>query len=466
MEVIKRNGSSQPVLFDKISERIQKLVEIDPKLSINVPKLVMKVIEQLHDRISTSKIDELTAQECAAQSTLHYDLGTLAGRIVVSNNHKNTSPSLFDVTSQLFSHHRLKPEYYQHVCDHATEFQAMLDFSRDYEIDYFGFKTLERAYLLKVDGIIVERPQHMWMRVAIAIHGNSLDRVRESYEYMSQKYFTHATPTLFNAGTVHQQLSSCFLVAMQDDSIDGIYDTLKDCAKISKWAGGIGLHVHNIRASGSFIQGTGGQSNGLVPMLRVFNETARYVDQGGGKRNGSFSIYLSPDHADIESWLNLKRNTGDENAKARDLFYGLWVSDLFMERVEKNLPWSLFCPHTCPGLNDVYGHTYRELYETYEREKKQLKQFLHAIYGLKSWIRKWKRVRHLYCTRMHAILNPINKMWVLSNRRICVRRSFNTVIKMKRLYVTWRAFRYPLLWKMVNLTIVNWKKWSRWLHAI
>ena len=377
MEVIKRNGETQPMLFDKIAERIQKLVYgTDPNLpplNVNVSKLTIKIIEQLHDHISTSKIDELTAQECAAQSTTHLDFGTLAGRISISNNHKNTTNSLLDVSKRLYEAGYINPDYFQILCNHQEAFQDMLDFSRDYFIDYFGFKTLERSYLMRINGIIVERPQHMWMRVAIAIHGNQLDLVQETYELMSQKYFTHATPTLFNAGTNHQQLSSCFLVAMKEDSIDGIYDTLKECAQISKQAGGIGLHIHNIRASGTPIQGTGGYSNGIVPMLRVFNETARYVDQGGGKRNGSFCIYLSPDHADIESWLDLKRNMGDESVKARDLFYGLWVSDLFMERVEKDQDWSLFCPHQCPGLNDVYGAEYRTLYEQYEQQKKATK---------------------------------------------------------------------------------------------
>jgi len=375
MEVVKRDGSKQPMLFDKISQRIQTLVSMSPPLThINVPKLAIKIIEQLHDQISTSKIDELTAQECAAQSTTHLDFGTLAGRIVISNNHKNTNPSLMEISTLLHDSGYINTSYYKVICQHQEVFQSMLDFSRDYDIDYFGFKTLERAYLIHVKGSMVERPQHMWMRVAIAIHGNEIERVKETYDLMSQKYFTHATPTLFNAGANHQQLSSCFLVAMKEDSIDGIYDTLKECAQISKRAGGIGLHIHNIRATGTFIEGTGGYSNGIVPMLRVFNETARYVDQGGGKRNGSFSIYLSPDHADIEAWLELKRNTGDESVKARDLFYGLWVSDLFMERVEKNEPWSLFCPHQCPGLNDVYGEAYRTLYESYEEQNKAIKK--------------------------------------------------------------------------------------------
>ena len=372
MEVIKRNGTSEPILFDKITNRIRKLTQIEPQLHLDVPRLVIQIICQLHDRIHTYKIDELTAQECATQS-LHPDFGVLAGRIVISNIHKNTSVSFKEVVSSLHLVGRVNDIYANHVFANADSYQSMIRYERDYLFDYFGFKTLERAYLLKVGDTIVERPQHMWLRVAITLHGDNLPKVKETYDLLSQHYYTHATPTLFNAGTQHPQLSSCFLVGMQDDSIEGIYDTLKDCALISKWAGGIGLHVHNIRASGTSIHGTHGKSNGLVPMLRVFNETARYVDQGGGKRNGSIAIYLSPEHPDIEAWLDLKKNTGDENMKARDLFYGLWIPDLFMERVEKQESWSLFCPHQCPGLNHVYGEKYNELYEKYEREGKASK---------------------------------------------------------------------------------------------
>jgi ribonucleoside-diphosphate reductase alpha chain len=373
MEVIKRDGTKQPILFDKISERIRKLAHMEPRLSIDIPRLVIQIINQLHDQISTSKIDELTAQECASQCANHPDFGVLAGRIVISNLHKNTSASFYEVVCELDSAGRISDQYAASVYEFASSYHCMIDYSRDYLFDYFGYKTLERAYLLKVDDKIVERPQHMWMRVAISLHGTNLAKVKEAYDLMSQLYYTHATPTLFNAGTKHQQLSSCFLVAMQEDSIEGIYDTLKDCALISKWAGGIGIHIHNIRASNTTIHGTNGKSNGIVPMLRVFNETARYVDQGGGKRNGSIAVYLSPEHPDIEAWLDLKRNTGDENSKARDLFYGLWVPDLFMERVEKQESWSLFCPHQCPGLNEVYGEKYRVLYEKYESEGRATK---------------------------------------------------------------------------------------------
>jgi ribonucleoside-diphosphate reductase alpha subunit len=315
-------------------------------------------------------------------STSNPDYGTLASRIVISNHHKNTENSFLKAMSKLYNfkdvhgiHYPLISEkLYQVVLEHAEIIDALIDYNRDYLIDYFGFKTLERAYLFKIGNAIIERPQHMWMRVAIGIHGENLPAVKETYDLMSQKYFTHATPTLFNAGTPRPQLSSCYLIAMEDDSIDGIYNTLKDCALISKYAGGIGLHIHNIRAKKSHIKGTNGISNGIVPMLRVFNDTAKFIDQGGGKRNGSFAIYLETWHADISDFLELKKNHGDEELKARDLFYALWVSDLFMERVkEKAGKWSLFCPHECPGLSDCYGDEFKELYEKYEREGKSRK---------------------------------------------------------------------------------------------
>jgi ribonucleoside-diphosphate reductase alpha chain len=339
----------------------------------------MKVIDQLFDGISTTKIDELSAEQCASMGSTHYDYTTLAGRIVVSNHHKNTNPSFRKVMTELYSFidKRGKPsplvsdELYKIVCDDTDgELDKLCDFSRDYLIDYFGFKTLERAYLMKVDGKTVERPQHMWLRVAIGIHGYDMTSVKETYEYMSRKYFTHATPTLFNAGTPHPQLSSCFLQAMESDSIDGIYNTLKECALISKWAGGIGMHIHNVRASGSHIRGTNGQSNGIVPMLKVFNNTAKYVDQGGGRRNGSFAIYLEPWHADVEMFLQMRKNHGDEELKARDLFYAMWIPDLFMERIKENGKWTLMCPDECPGLADVYGDDFLALYTKYEREGK------------------------------------------------------------------------------------------------
>jgi len=386
MRVQKRNGLLEEISFDKILNRIKKL-GYEANIQINYSSLVMKVIDQLYDKIPTTKIDELAAEQCASLSTLHPDYGTLAARIVVSNHHKNTEPNFSDIVTRLYNftdihglnYPLVSAELYNFVSLYSNEINEMIVHDRDYLIDYFGFKTLERAYLFKYNGKIVERPQHMWMRVAIGIHGlsnesNSLSLVKETYDLMSQKYFTHATPTLFNAGTPRPQLSSCYLIAMEDDSLEGIYNTLKDCAHISKWAGGIGLHVHNIRAKGTQIKGTNGTSNGLVPMLRVFNNTARYIDQGGGRRNGSFAIYLEPWHPDIYDFLEMKKNHGDEEQKARDLFYALWISDLFMERVkEKNGKWSLFCPHECPGLADVYGSEFVTLYTKYESEGKARK---------------------------------------------------------------------------------------------
>ena len=385
MRVTKRNGQVEDIAFDKILTRIKKLGQ-EVNIQINYSSLAMKVIDQLYDKIETTKIDELAAEQCAALSTNHPDYGTLAARIVVSNHQKNTDHIFSNVVKQLYDfkdiHGTHKPllsqTLYTYISQYSVVIDAMIDYNRDYLIDYFGFKTLERAYLFKINNKVIERPQHMWMRVAIGIHGdlnntNSLSLVKETYDLMSQKYFTHATPTLFNAGTPRPQLSSCYLIAMEDDSLDGIYNTLKDCAQISKYAGGIGLHIHNIRAKGTHIQGTNGTSNGLVPMLRVFNNTARFIDQGGGKRNGSFAIYLEPWHPDIDDFLELKKNHGDEELKARDLFYALWISDSFMERVKSNVKWSLFCPHECPGLSDVYGDKFVELYEKYESEGKARK---------------------------------------------------------------------------------------------
>lgn len=373
MNVIKRDGNTEIICFDKILRRVRTLGRtIDPPLALNFTQLVINVVDKLHDRIKTQQIDELTAQECAAQVANHPDFNTLAGRIVISNNHKSTPDVFLQVTELLSA--QLNDEYLACVRENSEQYQNILQYDRDYLFDYFGYKTLERAYLMKSNGIVVERPQHMWLRVAIALYGNDFGKVKDTYDLMSLKRMTHATPTLFNAGTRHPQLSSCFLLALKEDSIDGIYSTLSECALISKWAGGIGLHVHNVRAKGSLIRGTNGTSNGLVPMLRVFNETARYVDQGGGKRNGSFAIYLSPEHPDIEAWLELKKNTGDENARARDLFYGLWIPDLFMQRVHSDEEWSLFCPDLCPGLNDVFGEDYEKLYTRYEAENKAVKK--------------------------------------------------------------------------------------------
>ena len=384
MRVTKRNGQLVDISFDKILNRIKKLGQ-EANIHINYSSLAMKVIDQLFDKIETTKIDELAAEQCASLSTQHPDYGTLASRIVVSNHQKNTDPVFSNVmmTLHMFENIQKKnvPLVSQKLWDfvniNSEKLNEMTEHNRDYLIDYFGFKTLERAYLFRVNNIVIERIQHMWMRVAVGIHGdlnnpNSLELVKETYDLMSQKYFTHATPTLFNAGTPRPQLSSCYLIAMEDDSIEGIYNTLKDCAQISKYSGGIGLHIHNIRAKDSHIQGTNGKTDGLVPMLRVFNSTARYVNQSG-KRNGSFAIYLEPWHADIEDFLELKKNHGDEELKARDLFYALWTPDLFMERVRDNAKWHLFCPHECPGLSDVYGDKFKSLYEKYESEGKARK---------------------------------------------------------------------------------------------
>ena len=377
MNVTKRNGNIETVSFDKILNRIKNIGQ-EVGIQLNYTNLAMKVIDQLYDKISTTKIDELSAEQCASMASIHPDYNVLAGRIVVSNHHKNTLDKFSEVVSELYfnddKHGKPFPlvsdDLYNIVCQNKDELDSMCDYSRDFLIDYFGFKTLERAYLIRKNKKILERPQHMWLRVAIGIHNNDLSRVRETYNLMSNKYFTHATPTLFNAGTLRPQLSSCYLLSMESDSIEGIYNTLKDCALISKWAGGIGLHIHNIRASASHIRGTNGSSNGIVPMLRVFNNTARYVDQGGGKRNGSFAIYLEPWHADIELFLQMRKNHGDEELKARDLFYALWMPDLFMERVKTGGTWTIMCPDECPGLSDVYGDEFKTLYESYESSGK------------------------------------------------------------------------------------------------
>jgi|TARA_B110000483_G_scaffold25584_1_gene30404 ribonucleoside-diphosphate reductase alpha subunit len=383
MKVIKRNGGYEDISFDKILNRVKNLsINIKPQLKLNYSQLVMDVIDQIYPNIPTTVLDELTAQQCASLCTKHYDYGILASRIIISNSHKNTSEVFSDVVNKLYNfkdvHGVIVPliheDLFNTVEKNKEYLNNIIDYQRDYEIDYFGFKTLERAYLMKIDGKIMERPQHMWLRVALGIHGDNMDLVKETYDLMSQKYFTHATPTLYNAGTPRPQLSSCYLLSMEDDSIDGIYDTLKDCAKISKWAGGIGLHIHNVRGQGSHIRGTNGTSNGIVPMLQVYNKTARYVDQGGGKRNGSFAIYLEPWHSDIEEFLELKKNHGDEEQRARDLFYALWIPSLFMEKITANEDWCLFCPDKCPGLADCYGDKFKLLYDKYESENKQTKK--------------------------------------------------------------------------------------------
>jgi ribonucleotide reductase alpha subunit len=381
MYVLKRNGKREAISFDKILKRIRSLGKHFNLQHIIFAQLAIKVIDQLYDNIQTTKIDELTAEQCASMSSIHPDYTKLASAIVVSNLHKNTSNCYYETTKKLYdyrdsnnnSFRLIKTSIMEIIEAHKDSINAMIDYERDYFFDYFGFKTLERAYLMRCNKVIVERPQHLIMRVAITIHGSNMEKVKETYDLMSQKYFIHATPTLFNAGTPRPQLSSCYLLGMEDDSIEGIFNTLKECAQISKWAGGIGLHAHNIRANGSYIRGTNGTSNGLIPMLGVFNKTARYVDQGG-KRNGSFAIYIEPHHADVEDFLDLKKNHGDEESKCRDLFYALWISDLFMERVIGNKTWSLFCPDKCPGLSDCHSDAYRELYLKYENEGKFNKQ--------------------------------------------------------------------------------------------
>ena len=378
MNVIKRDGRKEPIMFDKITSRVRKLCYGLNEL-VDPVKISMRVIEGLYDGVTTSELDNLAAEVAATMTTSHPDYARLAARISVSNLHKNTKKSFSEVMTDLYEYVNprtgkkaplLSDEVYEIIKANADELDSTIIYNRDFGYDYFGFKTLERSYLLKLNGQIAERPQHMLMRVSVGIHLDDLDSVKETYELMSKKYFTHATPTLFNSGTPKPQMSSCFLLTMKDDSIDGIYDTLKQTAKISQSAGGIGLSIHNIRATGSYISGTNGTSNGIVPMLRVFNDTARYVDQGGGKRKGSFAIYVEPWHADIFDFLDLKKNHGKEEMRARDLFYAMWIPDLFMKRVQEDGEWTLMCPNECPGLFDTHGDEFEALYAKYEAEDK------------------------------------------------------------------------------------------------
>ncbi|MCB0490400.1 MAG: ribonucleoside-diphosphate reductase subunit alpha [Cyclobacteriaceae bacterium] len=383
MLVVKRDGHRESVKFDKITARIEKLCYGLETKFVNPVEVAMKVINGLYDGVSTQELDNLAAEIAATLTTKHPDFAKLAARIAVSNLHKTTSKSFSNTMKRLYQYidpktgqngPLISKETWRIIKANAAELDAAIIYDRDFSYDYFGFKTLERSYLMKIDGKVVERPQHLLMRVAVGIHGEDIPAAIETYNLLSEKWFTHATPTLFNAGTPKPQLSSCFLLTMKDDSIDGIYDTLKNCAKISQSAGGIGLSVHNVRAKGSYIKGTGGTSNGIVPMLRNFDMTARYVDQGGGKRKGSFAIYLEPWHADIFDFLDLKKNHGKEELRARDLFYALWISDLFMKRVENNEMWSLFCPNEAPGLAECWGEEFERLYEKYENEGKFRKQ--------------------------------------------------------------------------------------------
>lgn len=398
MFVLKRNGERQPVHFDKITARIRALCEMEPPLlAVDPTEVAHKVIQGLQSGISTQELDLLASKIVAYRSLEHPDFGTLAARIEVSNLHKSTAGDFSAVTDQLAAAGLLRENYVGYVRRHREAIAAMIDYARDFRFDYFGIKTLQRSYLMDVPDVpdgkgtrAVERPQDMWMRVAIEVAGLAaetqeaagsstlappLSQLRDTYDKLSLGYYTHATPTLYASGTHHNQMSSCFLLTMKEDSIRGIFNTLGDCAQISKHAGGIGLAVSDIRATRSYIKGTNGRSNGIVPMLRIFNNTARYVDQGGGKRKGSFAMYIEPWHADIEDFLELKKNHGKEEARARDLFYALWVPDLFMKRVEARGTWSLFCPNEAPGLTDAYGEEFEKLYETYEAKGKARKQF-------------------------------------------------------------------------------------------
>tara|TARA_B100000902_G_scaffold397052_1_gene459686 strand:+ start:354 stop:2798 length:2445 start_codon:yes stop_codon:yes gene_type:complete len=378
MFVVKRDGHKEPIMFDKITARVRKLCYSLNTL-VDPVKVSMRVIEGLYDGVTTSELDNLAAEIAATMTTTHPDYAKLAARISVSNLHKNTKKSFSETMKDLYEYINprtekkaplLSDEVYKIIKKNAELLDSTIIYNRDFNYDYFGFKTLERSYLLKLNGKVAERPQHMLMRVSIGIHMDDLDSAIETYNLMSKKYFTHATPTLFNSGTPKPQMSSCFLLTTKSDSIDGIYDTLKQTAKISQSAGGIGLSIHDIRATGSYIAGTNGTSNGIVPMLRVFNDTARYVDQGGGKRKGSFAIYLETWHADIFDFLELKKNHGKEEMRARDLFYAMWISDLFMKRVEEDSSWTLMCPNECPGLSDSHGDKFEKLYKKYESENK------------------------------------------------------------------------------------------------
>ena len=376
MHVIKRNGKKETIKFDKVTARIEKLsYSLSPL--VNAIDVAKKVIEGIYDGVPTTELDNLAAETAASLATKHPDYAILASRIAVSNLHKNTIKSFSETMKKLYlyvdkSNGKKSPliadDVWKVIEDNAEVLDSTIIYDRDFSFDYFGFKTLEKAYLLKVDGKIVERPQHMFMRVALGIHKEDIESIINTYNLLSERWFTHATPTLFNAGTPKAQMSSCFLLTMKEDSIDGIYDTLKQTAKISQSAGGIGLAIHDIRATGSYIGGTNGTSNGIVPMLRVFNDTARYVDQGGGKRKGAFAIYIEPWHADIFAFLDLRKNHGKEEMRARDLFYALWICDLFMKRVEADGQWSLFCPNEAPGLSDCHGEVFETLYTKYEAE--------------------------------------------------------------------------------------------------
>ena len=378
MKVVKRNGECEDVSFDKVLNRLKNLSK---DLHIDVSEIAQKVCTRIYNGVKTTELDELAAHLCSSLSIENPEYSTLASRIIISNHHKNTSPSFSETIQILYNnkdiHNETSPlitdELYNIVIKNKEKLNTYIDYQRDYLFDYFGFKTLERAYLMRVNKKVIERPQHLWMRVSIGIHGNDMREVLQTYDMMSKKYFTHATPTLFNAGTNRPQLSSCFLCSMNDDSVAGIFESLKELALISKYAGGIGIHIHQIRGRGSHIRGTNGTSNGIIPMLRVFNNTARYIDQAG-KRLGSIAVYIEPWHTDVEAFLELKKNHGNEEDRCRDLFLALWIPDLFMKRVKENGKWSLMCPDQCKGLSDVYGDEFEKLYEEYEKEGKYTKQ--------------------------------------------------------------------------------------------
>ncbi|MEO5675475.1 MAG: ribonucleotide reductase N-terminal alpha domain-containing protein, partial [Chitinophagales bacterium] len=375
MFVIKRDGRTEAIKFDKITSRIEKLCYGLNSEHVEPVMVAKKVIEGIYDGVTTTELDNLAAETAATLTVRHPDYAQLASRIAVSNLHKNTRKSFSQAMRELYNYRNPKSgkkspmiadDVMQIIERNAEILDSCIIYDRDYHFDYFGFKTLEKSYLLRIDGTVSERPQHMFMRVAIGIHKQDIDAAIETYNLMSERWFTHATPTLFNSGTPKPQMSSCFLLTMKEDSIQGIYDTLQRCALISQSAGGVGLSIHNIRATGSYIRGTNGESNGIIPMLRVFNDTARYVDQGGGKRKGSFAIYLEPWHADVFEFLELKKNHGKEEMRARDLFYALWIPDLFMKRVKEGGNWSLMCPNECPGLSDCWGAEFEALYTSYE----------------------------------------------------------------------------------------------------
>ncbi|MBT8234544.1 MAG: ribonucleoside-diphosphate reductase subunit alpha, partial [Saprospiraceae bacterium] len=377
MQVVKRTGRREDVSFDKITARVKKLCYALDSNYVDHIIISKKVIQGLYDGVTTSELDNLAAETAASMATEHPDYAKLAARIAISNLHKNTNKSFSKTMRELYEYVDPKTgdkagliaeKYLKIIEQHANRIDSAIIYDRDYSFDYFGFKTLERSYLLRMNGKVVERPQHLLMRASVGIHGEDIDSAIETYKLMSEKWFIHATPTLFNAATPKPQLSSCFLLSATEDSISGIFETLTRCAKISQSAGGIGLSIHNIRAQGSYIKGTGGTSNGIIPMLKVFNDTARYVDQGGGKRKGAFAVYLEPWHADIFDFLDLKKNHGKEEMRARDLFYALWISDLFMKRVETDGDWSLFCPNEAPGLYDAYGREFEKLYTKFEEE--------------------------------------------------------------------------------------------------